>query len=206
MEPAAERLYGYRADEVIGRSLEIIYPDGWPKRITEYRDEIVAGALKSFEVVRRTKSGRERQIWVSAAPVYDASGQLVAVSNIHRDITEWRRHEQSRRMVAEEIVHRAKNMLTVIAALHRRTAAASTSLEDFNVRFGERIKSLATSTDFLTAGNWTTAPSPHSSGLRPRSLTSPEATESRFRVRRSTSGRRPLRSSAWRCTSLEPTR
>lgn len=156
--PAAERLYGYRAEEVIGRSLEIIYPAGWPKRIGEYRDEIVSGALKSFEVVRRTKSGRERQIWVSAAPVFDAAGQLVAVSNIHRDITEWRRHEQSRRMVAEEIVHRSKNMLTVIAALHRRTAAASTSLEDFNLRFGERIKSLATSTDFLTAGNWTTVP------------------------------------------------
>lgn len=94
---------GCPADEVIGRSLGIIYPDTASKRITE-----------------------------------------------------WRRHEQSRRMAAEEIVHGPKKLLAVSAAQRRRRTAASTGPGDFGIRFGGRIKSLATSTGFLTAGNRTT--------------------------------------------------
>ncbi len=155
---AAERLYGHTADEIIGRSMEVLYPEGFTKGIAEYRDEIIAGALSSFEALRVTKSRRERLIWITAAPIRDTEGAIIAVSNIHRDISEIRRHEESRQIVAQEIIHRAKNMLTVISAIHRRTAANASSMEEFNEKFGERIASLSRSTDFLTSEDWATVP------------------------------------------------
>lgn len=154
----AERLYGYSAEQAIGRPMEMLYPAGFTKSIHQYRDEIIAGTLNSFEVTRVAKSGRPRLVWVTAAPVRDRDGKVIAVSNIHRDITELRRHEESRQIVAQEIIHRAKNMLTVISAIHRRTAAAATSMEEFNEKFGERITSLSRSTDFLTSEDWQTVP------------------------------------------------
>lgn len=154
----AERLYGYTQEQIIGRSMEVLYPADSGQSILRYRDQIIAGNLSSFEVTRLTRSGRPRLVWVTAAAIRDSSGEVIAVSNIHRDITELRRHEESRQMVAQEIIHRAKNMLTVISAIHRRTAAAATSMEEFNQKFGERIASLARSTDFLTSEEWQTVP------------------------------------------------
>jgi PAS domain S-box-containing protein len=153
---AAERLYGHTAAQAIGQSMEFLYPAGFTKRIGEYRDEIIAGKLQSFEATRMSRSGRARLVWITAAPIRDAAGNVIAVSNIHRDITEQRRHEESRQIVAQEVIHRAKNMLTVISAIHRRTAAQATSMQEFNEKFGERIASLSRSTDFLTSENWQT--------------------------------------------------
>ena len=155
---AAERLYGYAAPEIIGQSMEVLYPAGFTKGIREYRDEIIAGTLTSFEATRVTKAGRKRLVWITAAPIRDPDGGIIAVSNIHRDITESRRHEESRQIVAQEVIHRAKNMLTVISAIHRRTAALAGSMEEFNEKFGERIASLSRSTDFLTSETWATVP------------------------------------------------
>lgn len=154
----AERLYGYTPEQAIGQSMEVLYPADHAKRIQQYRDEIIAGTLSSFEVTRLTSSGRPRLVWVTAAPIRDASGHIIAVSNIHRDITDLRRHEESRQIVAQEVIHRAKNMLTVISAIHRRTAAMASSMDEFNEKFGERITSLSRSTDFLTSENWQTVP------------------------------------------------
>lgn len=154
--PAAERLYGHTAAQAVGQSMEFLYPPGFTKRIGEYRDEIIAGSLQSFEATRMTRSGRPRLVWITAAPIRDSAGNVIAVSNIHRDITEQRRHEESRQIVAQEVIHRAKNMLAVISAIHRRTAAMATSMEEFNEKFGERIASLSRSTDFLTSENWQT--------------------------------------------------
>lgn len=154
----AERLYGYSAEQVIGKSMELLYPADSSQGILQYRDQIIAGTLSSFQVTRLTKLGRPRLVWVTAAAIRDSSGAVIAVSNIHRDITDLRRHEESRRMVAQEIIHRAKNMLTVIGAIHRRTAAAATSMEEFNRKFSERIASLSRSTDFLTSEEWQTVP------------------------------------------------
>ncbi len=46
---AAERMYGYTAQEAMGQSVELLYPENSPKSVTYYRDEILAGRLKSFE-------------------------------------------------------------------------------------------------------------------------------------------------------------
>ncbi len=155
---AAEALYGYTAAEAVGQSLEILYPPDWTKSIAEYRDEILSGELNSFEAVRRAKSGELRNVWITAAPVRGADGNYAMISNIHRDVTEIRRAEEARELIAQEVIHRAKNMLTVVSAIHRQTVRTAQSLDDFNAKFGARIRGLATSTDLLVSGKWTTVP------------------------------------------------
>lgn len=153
---AAQKLYGYTADEAIGQSLEMLYPPNWPIRVSQYRDQIVAGTLKSFEATRIAKSGEERTVWITCAPLRSAHGDVVMISNIHRDVTEVRKAEAARDIIAHEVVHRAKNMLTVVGAIHRQTARTAATLGEFNQKFGDRIQALSTSTDLLVSGNWTT--------------------------------------------------
>ena len=155
---SAERLYGYSPDEAIGQSLELLYPEGWPKRIEQYRDEIIAGKLQDFEAIRVSKDGTERLVWISCAPIRGIHGDIVSISNIHRDITDIRRAEEARDTIAQEVIHRAKNMLSVVSAIHRQTAKSAGSLEEFNKLFGGRIMSLGTSTNLLVSGDWTTVP------------------------------------------------
>lgn len=153
---AAEKLYGYTPEEAIGQSLEILYPPDWPRRVTYYRDEILAGRLSSFEATRIAKDGTPREVWVSCDPIRSARGDVVAISNIHRDVTEVRRAEKSREMIAREVIHRAKNMLGIVNAIQRQTARVEETLEGFHQSFSARIQSLAKSTDLLVNAGWTT--------------------------------------------------
>jgi PAS domain S-box-containing protein len=84
----AERLFGYRADETIGKHISLVIP---PDRLHE-EDEIVA-TLKAgrridhFETVRVRADGA--RIWVSLAisPIADETGAVVSASKIVRDVT-----------------------------------------------------------------------------------------------------------------------
>ena len=151
---AAEKLYGYTENEVIGRSLESLYPPDWPKRISYYRDAILAGRLENFEATRVGKDGVHREVWISCAPIRGASGEVVAISNIHRDVTEVRKAERARDLIAHEVIHRAKNMLTIVNAIQRQTARIETTLEGFMQSFEARLTSLSQSTDLLVKSEW----------------------------------------------------
>ncbi len=154
-KPSAERLYGYEKSEILGRSLETLYPEGWPKRVASYRDEIIAGRLRDFEATRIAKDGTEREVWISCAPIRNVDGEVIAISNIHRDVTEVRNAERARDLIAREVIHRAKNMLSVVSAIQRQTARTAETLQDFNRSFGARLASLAKSTDLLVNNAWT---------------------------------------------------
>ncbi|MFP7572057.1 PAS domain S-box protein [Marivita sp. S2033] len=152
---AAEKLYGYKKPEILGLSLEVLYPDTWPKPVAFYRDEIIAGRLDDFEATRVAKDGTARDVWISCAPIRSPDGEVIAISNIHRDISEVRNAERARDLIANEVIHRAKNMLSVVMAIQRQTARSTDSLEDFNKKFGARLASLAKSTDLLVHNAWT---------------------------------------------------
>lgn len=154
--PAAQRLYGYSREEAIGRSLDILYPENWPKRVSEYRDEIIAGRLEDFEAPRVAKDGTVHEVWISCAPIRSLEGEVIAISNIHRDVTEVRRAEKARELIAHEVIHRAKNMLGIVSAIQRQTARRETTLEGFLSAFEARIQSLSKSTDLLVNSAWTT--------------------------------------------------
>lgn len=152
--PAAERLYGYFSDEIIGRSLETLYPSDETKPVAWYRDEIIAGRLDRFEAVRVGRDGTARDVWISCAPIRGVDGDVVAISNIHRDVTELRRAEKARELMSREVVHRAKNMLTIVSAVQRQTARSAVTVEEFHAKFGDRISALSKSTDLLVGGQW----------------------------------------------------
>ena len=86
---AAERLYGYTAEEMIGQSIARIFP---PERIDEFRDfmdRLRRGErISHHDAVRIAKDGRRIDISVSVSPVTDAAGRIVGAATIAQDISE----------------------------------------------------------------------------------------------------------------------
>jgi PAS domain S-box-containing protein len=89
---AVERVFGYSAAELTGQSIRVLIP---PDRQTE-EDQILATLRRGeridhFETVRVAKDGRLVDVSLSVSPVRDASGAIVGVAKIARDITERKR-------------------------------------------------------------------------------------------------------------------
>src|SRR5262245_13814035 len=94
---AAERMFGYTADQAIGRHISLIIP---PERLAE-EDRIIA-ALKAgqriehFETERVRADGRRLVVSLTISPIKDAAGTVVGASKIARDITDRKRTEAER--------------------------------------------------------------------------------------------------------------
>jgi PAS domain S-box-containing protein len=97
----AERLFGYRAEEVIGKPVTILYP---PDRLGE-REEILrrlgrGEAIEQFDTVRRRKDGTDVQVSLSLSPVRTQSGEIVVAAIVH-DISDRKRQENFQRFLVE---------------------------------------------------------------------------------------------------------
>ena len=116
--PAAERLYGYTADEVIGQSITILSPPELPHEIDAFLARVRDGeSVEGFETVRRTRDGRLIAVSVTISPVWNASGQIVAASGISRDISDAQRaQEVLRRSEARfrSLIHNATDIITIL--------------------------------------------------------------------------------------------
>ncbi len=93
--PTAERLFGYSASELVGRSIRMLIP---PERQAE-EDDILAKIrrgerIEHFETVRVAKDGRRVEASLSVSPVRDGSGAIVGIAKTLRDITEQKRLAQ----------------------------------------------------------------------------------------------------------------
>jgi PAS domain S-box-containing protein len=99
---AAERMFGYTAQEAIGRSIRMIIPDDRQGEEDTVLARIRAGqTMDHFETIRRRKDGSEVTISLTVSPILNEGGQVVGASKIARDITERARllaaaHEQAR--------------------------------------------------------------------------------------------------------------
>ena len=98
---AAERLFGYTADEVIGVPIAVLAPPGRRTEERELRSLLLAGAShERLQTVRRRKDGTMVEVLVTASTVTDGSGSIVGMSVIAHDIT--RRRTEERALAAAE--------------------------------------------------------------------------------------------------------
>lgn len=101
--PAAERLFGYSADEAVGKSVNLIVP---PDRTSEVHDALRrigwGETIEHNETVRLHKDGSPIEVALSISPIKSPSGAIVGAAKIARDITESRRTEQALRQQIEE--------------------------------------------------------------------------------------------------------
>lgn len=120
----AEKIFGYTAEEVLGRSIRILLPDHLQSQEEEILNRICAGERAEFlETDRRRKDGTIIQVSATVSPIRDLGGHIIGASKIARDITEQRRLERQMRQAQKlealgqltgGVAHDFNNLLGVI--------------------------------------------------------------------------------------------
>ena len=99
---AAERMYGYRSEEITGKPFSLLlHPDRGDEMVTILKKIQDGQRVDHCETVRLKKDGSAFSISLTVSPILDASGTIIGVSSIARDITEHRRLEEQARTAAQ---------------------------------------------------------------------------------------------------------
>jgi PAS domain S-box-containing protein len=99
---AAERLFGFTAEEAIDQPIGIIVPAGFQEEIDHILERSARGErIDRYETVRCTKDGRLLDVWLSITPIRAPSGEIMGAAKIVRDITEQRFAERKFQLAVE---------------------------------------------------------------------------------------------------------
>jgi PAS domain S-box-containing protein len=94
----AERMYGYKAGEMIGQTTRILLPPGRPDEEPAILERIRRGErIDHFETVRIRKDRVQMEVSIAVSPIEDARGKIIGASKITRDITQSKRSEATLR-------------------------------------------------------------------------------------------------------------
>ena len=92
--PAAERLYGYTAEEAVGAPIAMLIPEDRRGEETDFLERILQGeSIDHYETERRRKDGSVVRVSVSISPVHNAAGEIVEAAVVARDVTAQRELE-----------------------------------------------------------------------------------------------------------------
>src|SRR5579883_655393 len=86
--PGAERMFGYSAQEMIGRTVSLLKPADYVDEMPELLERIRRGEhVEPFQTVRRTSTGRLIHVSITISPLRDGAGNITGASKTYRDIT-----------------------------------------------------------------------------------------------------------------------
>lgn len=111
-------------------------------------------AQKTFRIDYRLRRRDGEYRWAidAASPRFGSDGAFLGYIGSVLDITERKQAEDQTNILLQEVNHRSKNILAVVQAVARQTAASSSG--DFVARFGERVQALAAAQDLLVSNSW----------------------------------------------------
>lgn len=144
----AERIFGYSAEEVIGKPKTIVFP---PDKYDE-EDEILSRLrcgerIEHFESIRIRKDGGQIDVSLTISPIRDAAGTIVGASTIARDITMAKLQQRELAELNErlkrsmtETHHRVKNNLQVVSAMIEMQMLDYSGREQIPIESFHRLK------------------------------------------------------------------
>lgn len=152
----AERLFGYSAEEVIGKPVTILISADRQHEEPEILARLRRGErIEQYDTVRRRKDGSLIDISLTVSPIKATYGRIIGASKIARDVTERKRVQEQQKLLVNEMKHRIKNSLATIQAIATQTLNQHAEERD---AFIARLHALSNAHDLLTSETWERAP------------------------------------------------
>lgn len=115
---AATRLFGYSADEALGRSIRILIPEERSDEEEAMLTQVRRGeSVARFETKRRRKDGSLVDISLIVSVIRNEGGVIVGACKVARDITERLMEREQQRLLLDEMRHRVKNLFALAGAI-----------------------------------------------------------------------------------------
>ncbi len=151
---AAQRLYGYTAEEAIGLPIAActVPGDRHGEEVAIFERIRAGERIEPFDTVRRRKDGALIDVSLSVSPIRDLNGQIVGASAISRDIVEQKRSAERIAMLAREAEHRTKNVLQGVQTIVHLSQAQTP--EALKRAIEGRIQALANAHGLLAETHW----------------------------------------------------
>ena len=112
--PAAERMYGYSADEAIGRPVTMLFPADRLDESTEILERVRRGErIQSLETNRVHKDGHVLEVSITVSPIHDEDRAVVGASTIARDVSRQRDAERGLRRLATIVESSGEALVTL---------------------------------------------------------------------------------------------
>jgi PAS domain S-box-containing protein len=146
--------FGFSSQAIIGRGDEELMPQRFRAPVKHLKREV----METGETARTELSVHEGEVerWyaLTIEPLRGAGEQITGIIGGAVDITDRKEHETRIHLLMRELNHRSRNLLAVIQAIARQSAATAVSSSDFLERFSARLQSLAESHDLLVRDSW----------------------------------------------------
>jgi PAS domain S-box-containing protein len=150
---AAQRIFGYVPEEIIGKPITLLMPADRQDEEASIIECVKRGErIQPYDAVRQRKDGSLVDIFVTISALRDAAGNIYGASSIARDITDRKQAEEAQRLLAHEVDHRSKNLLTLVqAAVHFSEADTPNAIK---AAIEGRIQALANVHTLLAQSRW----------------------------------------------------
>ncbi len=145
---------GTSVEDFLGKSDKYLFDKDNQASLFEAKSTLLrTGEPVSFNTDLKM-AAETRSYDVKLEPKKNTGGEVTGLIGVAVDMTERKRQEEHWRLVMREMTHRSKNLLAVIQAMARQTAARSESTDVFVKHFAHRLRAMSKSHDLLVNENW----------------------------------------------------
>ncbi|MFD0987527.1 HWE histidine kinase domain-containing protein [Methyloligella solikamskensis] len=145
---------GLSSKNLLGRRDEEVLPPSVAEPIIAAKKKAMATKEPQELETSYEAGGRQRALYILIEPMLDKEEKPTGTISVVVDISQRRAQEMQLRLLLRELTHRSKNLLAVINAIARQTAARTCSVDEFLENFNARLVAIGTAHDLLVADDW----------------------------------------------------
>lgn len=144
---------GFTSADMLGHD-DNIFPEPVAKILKAVKQRTLQTG--KHELIELEIEGKDEPAYyeVCVDPMINQKGEVAGITTAAIDVTHRKRNEVQLKKLLRDVTHRAKNVLAVVNAIARQTAARTTQKDEFVDRFSARVQSLARAHDLLVTEDW----------------------------------------------------